>query len=1077
MEMTNERFPMGVLHRMKIMGKLLIVIALLSTTAVLISYVGFKGMSKISGKMDYLIAYNANEAHYFSKMRIQLQEAIRNGKNAVIVTTEADARKWAQLEQNAVREADKEYKLLKDLYATDPYVTPEERAHLEDVAALWQELCTIDKELMALAIQKSQSKAMDICANKAVAQAEKVKDLLMSVKSDQQDEKSVLMAREIVAAIYDHYQALVMHINSSDDASLKKWDDEAKEHIEELQSHLTSLAAVAKGKDKEIWATADEAFKTYAQTSEAILALSRLNTNSRSAAISMGSFREKAAELFAKLDTMDDMIDKSNIAEWHDAQKAYQHAVWMIAAVTAVGVATSILLAILIVLSITRPLKLGVGLLREVAMGDATKEVPEKYRTRQDEVGDLVNGIQQLIHATRAKTQIAEEVARGNASHLTVTPSSEKDVLGTALKSMVETIKTLVADTNALAKAAIEGRLAVRADASRHQGDFKKIIQGVNGTLDTLVGFLDNMPLPALVMNTEFEIVYMNKCGASLCNSTGERLVKERTRCSDLFNTSDCRTQNCACARAMRDGRETSSETDAHPCGLNLEIAYTGSPIVNAEGKVIGAFEVIMDLTKTKAAIRTAGKIAAFQDVEVDRLTSNLVKIANGDLHCDLQVADADADTAEVRGKFTAIAETLDKSIEAIRTLVADADMLAKAAVEGRLDTRADATRHQGDFRKIVHGVNETLDSVIAPLGEAGRVLEAMAGRDLTQTVLRDYKGQLDGLKSHINLAVKNLNGALEQVADSAQQAAASAVQISDASQTLSQGATEQAASLEQITSSMSQIGSQTKTNAENALQANAVTKTAREAAETGGARMNMMVEAMAEINASSQQIAKIIKVIDDIAFQTNLLALNAAVEAARAGRHGKGFAVVADEVRNLAGRSAKAAKETAALIESSGKKVENGLQVATTTAESFKEIMANIVKVTDLVGEISAASNEQAQGISQITTGLSQIDQVTQQNTANAEETASAAQELSGQSAKLQELLALFKLNGHIGQTDPTKTPAVRRHTPAAPRAHRQTRSLPTGWGSPKSAQHMFTQKQEGEEVIALDDKEFGRF
>jgi len=308
---------------------------------------------------------------------------------------------------------------------------------------------------------------------------------------------------------------------------------------------------------------------------------------------------------------------------------------------------------------------------------------------------------------------------------------------------------------------------------------------------------------------------------------------------------------------------------------------------------------------------------------------------------------------------------------------------------------------------------------VSKPLDRVVRILGEIAAGNLQSQVPHDLKTRADELgvlARGVDSMTVNLNAILTEISQATSQVAQGSHQISDTSQSLSQGATESASSLEQISNSMTQVAAQTQTNADNAGQANALSQSARDAAESGSDQMKDMVTAMNDINASSRQIAKIIKVIDDIAFQTNLLALNAAVEAARAGRHGKGFAVVADEVRNLAGRSARAARETAELIESSSRKVEKGLAVATRTSESFHDIVSGIVKVTDLVGEIASASNEQAQGVSQINQGLSQIDQVTQQNTAHAEETAAAAEELTGQASQMQKTIHRFSLKALTG-------------------------------------------------------------
>jgi methyl-accepting chemotaxis protein len=272
-----------------------------------------------------------------------------------------------------------------------------------------------------------------------------------------------------------------------------------------------------------------------------------------------------------------------------------------------------------------------------------------------------------------------------------------------------------------------------------------------------------------------------------------------------------------------------------------------------------------------------------------------------------------------------------------------------------------------------------------------------------------------------ISRVLNNVAGSLD---DGSNQVVSAAGQVSASSQTLAEGASEQAASLEETSSSLEEMSSMTKRNAENALKANDLAKQARSAADTGASDMQAMSAAMEAIKVSSNDIAKIIKTIDEIAFQTNILALNAAVEAARAGEAGMGFAVVADEVRNLAQRSAQAAKETANKIEGAIGKSAQGVEISNKVAQRLNEIVTKIRQVDELVSEVAGASREQTQGITQVNTAVGQMDKVTQSNAASAEESAAAAEELNAQAVAMKESVAeLLQLVGGNHQTVAVKT------------------------------------------------------
>ncbi len=420
--------------------------------------------------------------------------------------------------------------------------------------------------------------------------------------------------------------------------------------------------------------------------------------------------------------------------------------------------------------------------------------------------------------------------------------------------------------------------------------------------------------------------------------------------------------------------------------------------------------------------------------------------IANGDFSMEV-IPKSDKDI---------LSKSIKTMVTTLKNLVNEASMLTQAAVEGKLSTRGNTMNFSGGYRDIVSGVNSTLDSVIAPVQEAAAVLKEMsegnlqvrvvgnymgdhaeiknalndtlealssyikeisyvlsemADSNLDLSINNEYKGDFSQIKEALTLIVSSLNDVLSDVNSATDQVALGSRQVSDSSISLSQGATEQASSIEELTASIEQIASQTKTNAHNADHARTIAETARNDAAQGNEQMQHMLKAIAEINESSNNISKIIKVIDEIAFQTNILALNAAVEAARAGKHGKGFAVVAEEVRTLAARSASAAKETTDMIEGSIVNVEEGTKIANTTAQALNNIVLGVAEVASLVDNIATASNEQANGVEQINLGIMQISEVVQSTSATSEETAAASEELSGQADLLKSQVSKFRL------------------------------------------------------------------
>ncbi|MDP3086792.1 MAG: methyl-accepting chemotaxis protein [Methylotenera sp.] len=626
---------------------------------------------------------------------------------------------------------------------------------------------------------------------------------------------------------------------------------------------------------------------------------------------------------------------------------------------------------------------------------------------------------------------------------------------------------------------------AYRALKARIDFDNTEAFSGI----ERIKSALDHSTVPVTVGNEFNTLIYMNIAGFELWKKMGPQLSKHHPNFSvdKLIGGGLGKYIENEADREKYVGPLTGTKVmDMDMAGLHLQLTF--NPVTNAEGRYIGRMIQWNDRTaEVDAEIKVAELIEQTvagnlkQRIDSSALPvgfmrdissgmNRLLEAVIGPLNMAASYVDDLSKgvipkeiTSDYQGDFNIIKNNLNACGYAIKALVADGNLLAEAAEAGVLTTRADGTQHLGEYRKVIEGLNATLDAIVTPLNMAANNLDSIARGDIPERITDHYNGDFNNIKDNLNTCIESINalvGDVQMLASAANEGRVSvradasshqgdfrkivegvnetlemivgpiatvkvavetistaAKEIAQGNADLSRRTEEQAASLEKTAASMEELSSTVKQNADNAKQANQLASAASGVAIKGGDVVAEVVTTMSDINSSAKKIEDIISVIDGIAFQTNILALNAAVEAARAGEQGRGFAVVAGEVRNLAQRSASAAKEIKELITDSVSKTAEGTRQVENAGNTMQEIVSSVKRVSDIIGEIAAASGEQSAGIEQVNEAVMKMDDMTQQNTALVEEAAAAAESMMEQADELMNAVSVFQLEGESTQ------------------------------------------------------------
>ena len=504
------------------------------------------------------------------------------------------------------------------------------------------------------------------------------------------------------------------------------------------------------------------------------------------------------------------------------------------------------------------------------------------------------------------------------------------------LNQCIDAVNLIIIDAEMLKKAGMEGRLATRADVNKHQGDFRRIVEGVNKILDSVVGTFEAIPIPLQFMDKNFNIQYINSTGAKLLKRSQSELQNGHTTCANMWHTEKCNTNECPCFVTMDRNSTYRCENTCMIENSELSLDCIGAPLRDEAGKVVGSFEFVIDQTLIKNEFRKAQKIGDYQTKQVVRLTEGLKRFAGGDLGITLFTDNADEDTRNAKLMFEQITNPLNETVLVMKQIVEKAKLIA--------------------------------------------------GGDLTVDLKK--RSEQDELIEALSDMVKSVADVVVQVQQATDNIAAASQEMSSNAQQVSQGASEQASSAEEVSSSMEQMSSNIQQNTDNAQQTEKISLNASQGIEK-------VSSASQESLKSIKEIAGKIGIIGDIAFQTNILALNAAVEAARAGEHGKGFAVVAAEVRKLAERSKVAADEINVLSRSSVEVTEEAGKLMQVIIPDIEKTSRLVQEITSASVEQNSGANQINSAIVQLNRVTQQNAAAAEEMATSTEELSSQADQL----------------------------------------------------------------------------------